>query len=207
MKEKITDEVPDTIGGRIRYYRQREKLSQEKAAGLLGISRAALNARELDKTEVTLSEAWELSQILKVNPAFLCWKIGSENTGLHVATGLSDDAIEVLKEYEIKNGSKRMKSLSLALSSFGVLDALARYVAFMPKLQGYFLSSRIKPEKDGTFIICRMSLATYKSVIGQSLLHELDKLSGCAEDYPFEAAEVFDVIPDEEGGAEDAEEK
>lgn len=197
----------EEIGKRIAKLRKRKGWTQDELARkIIGWTRSIVNNREHGIRSVTLWEAEELAGVFGITIDELIRGVKTENVSIHDATGMSDAAIESLRSFWWQSEPEQHEGLNLALSKWAVLDALSRYVSFRPAKKGYYLSARV--EENGPLIDCRMSAETYKAVLGQNLLHLLDKLCNNEQDYPFEAAEIFSEIPDdEERGNTDAEEK
>lgn len=53
------------VGAKIRFFRERAKMSQETLSGMLGISFQQLQKYEQGKNRVSASRLWDLSQILR----------------------------------------------------------------------------------------------------------------------------------------------
>jgi XRE family transcriptional regulator, regulator of sulfur utilization len=83
------------IGEKIRYSRLKKGYSQENMADFLGISTSAYGDIERNKTELTLSRAKKLSNILKMSILEL---IGEEIHTPKVLEGSENDELEKLKK-------------------------------------------------------------------------------------------------------------
>jgi XRE family transcriptional regulator, regulator of sulfur utilization len=83
------------IGEKIRYARLTKGYSQENMADFLGISTSAYGDIERNKTELTLSRAKKLSNILKMSMLEL---IGEEIHTPKVLEGSENDELEQLKK-------------------------------------------------------------------------------------------------------------
>lgn len=187
------------IGERIDQLRAEKKLTLKKLAGNLFISDGALSMKMSGKRPFTVDELLILSDIFGITLDELVRGVRTKNVTAHRATGLSQKAISALNRYNLME-HRRMKALDFALSHQQVLDAIARYVSFVPERKGYFLSERVS--EDDHFVYCSMSQAVYKSVLGQNLINMLDEIR-TGKEYSRE----YEVIEDFAGTVESDEEQ
>ena len=188
------------VGGRVVALRTKSGLTQEALAEKLGISRSALNLKEHGDRAFSLEEMIQLSDQFDITIDEMIRGVKTANVDIHRETGLTDEAIEVLKGFSVEEPDL-MDPLCKALSSYSVLDALARYMAHTAKKKGYYISDTVR--RKGSFIDCTMSEELFENVLGQNLLHVLDrvKTGDRSSDY-FSALEDFERYSDERKLAE-----
>ncbi len=193
------------VGGRVVSLRTAKGLTQEVLAEKLGMSRSALNLKEHGDRAFSLDEIIQLSDLFDVTVDEMIRGVKTANVDIHRATGLSDGPIEALKGFSTER-KELTDSLCKALSSFGVLDAMARYMAHTAKRKGYYLSHAVSQQ--GSFVDCTMSEELYENVLGQILLQMLKqvKTGEHSVDY-FSALEDFERYSEECKCAESTKDK
>ena len=161
------------VGGRVVELRTKHHLTQESLSEKMGISRSALNMKEHGDRVFSLDELILLSDLFGITIDELIRGIETANVDIHRETGLTNDAIETLKEFS-QEDPRMMESLCTALSSYSALDALARYMNYTSQKKGYYMSDNVI--RSGSFVNCTMSEELYTSVLGQNLLHILEQV-------------------------------
>ena len=188
------------VGGRVVALRTQAGLTQEALAEQMGISRSALNLKEHGDRAFSLEEIIQLSDLFDITIDEMIRGVKTANVDIHRETGLTDEAIEVLKGFSVEE-QELMAPLCRALSSFSVLDALGRYMGYSARRKGYYMSGTAR--KRGSFVDCTMSEELFESVLGQNRLRVLDqaKAGETAVDY-FSALEDFENYTEEKKLAE-----
>jgi len=188
------------VGGRVVALRTKAGLTQEALAEKLGISRSALNLKEHGDRAFSLEEMIQLSDLFDITIDEMIRGVKTANVDIHRLTGLTDEAIDVLKGFSMEE-QDLMSPLCLALSSFSVLDALSRYMGYSARKKGYYMSETVR--KKGSFVDCTMSEELFESVLAQNLLHVLDQVkAGEHEVNYFSALEDFEDYTEERKFAE-----
>ncbi len=188
------------VGGRVVALRTKSGLTQEALAEKLGMSRSALNLKEHGDRAFSLDEIIQLSDLFDITIDEMIRGVKTANVDIHRETGLSDNAIEALKGFSCER-PELMDPLCRALSSFSVLDALARYMAHTAKKKGYYISDTVR--RKGSFIECTMSEELFENVLGQNLLQVMDRAkSGDRSSDYFSALEDFERYTEEPRCAE-----
>ncbi len=171
MARRSFDNWPG-VGGRVVALRTANNLTQEALSEKMGISRSALNMKERGDRVFSLDELILLSDLFGITIDELIRGVETANVDIHRETGLTNEAIGTLKAFS-RDNPFMMNYLCRALSSFGVLDALARYMKHTVLKKGYYMSDNVTQK--GSFIHCTMSEELFGSVLGQNLLHTLDQ--------------------------------
>ena len=166
------ESIREEIGARVRDLRVKYGWTDEVLGKKIGLSGSSLNNKERGIRDFTWDEIIRLSDVFRITIDELIRGVRPENLAAHRRTGLSNDSISSLKSFCETNSARKIKGLNLALSSDIVLDALARYMSFMPKAKGYYLSERAVYDEEH-LLDCRMSESLYFNVLGQNLLHTL----------------------------------
>lgn len=182
------------VGGRVVALRADKGLTQETLAEKLGMSRSALNLKEHGDRAFSLDEIIHLSDLFGITIDEMIRGVKTDNVDIHRETGLTDKAIESLKGFSTEEPDL-LEPLCQALSSYGVLDALARYMAYAAQRKGYYMSA--VSERRGSFVNCTMSQELFESVLGQNVLHVLNQTKQGIHtmDY-FSALEDFEQYTD-----------
>lgn len=168
------EEIRKEIGERVRNLRVKRGWTDEVLGQMIGLSGSSLNHKERGVRDFTWDEMIRLSDVFNVTVDELVRGMKPENLAAHRKTGLTNAAVEALKDFYESQPIRKVKSLNLAVSSPYVLDAIARYMSFRPKEQGYYLSETATREHSN-FIECRMSQQLYFNVLGQNLLQVLNE--------------------------------
>ena len=161
------------VGGRVVEMRTKHNLTQEALSDKMGISRSALNMKERGDRVFSLDELILLSDMFGITIDELIRGVETANVDIHRETGLTNNAIETLKEFS-QECPQMMDPLCAALSSFSALDALARYMNYTPQKKGYYMSDSVV--HSGSFVSCTMSEELFTGVLGQNLLHILEQV-------------------------------
>ncbi len=196
------------VGPRVRAQREKMGWSQEELAQKLHIERNTLGMKEGGKRAFTPDELLRLSDIFGITVDEMLTGIKTKSWNTKRDLGLNDESINAFRQYRKHASEEKMESLNRALSNCATLEAIAAYSMKEPTEfpHGYYLSSNTK--KDPFFVDCTMSHDLFHAVLGQQLLHVIDKVINGTEDYPFSAAEDFRSIPlDQEGDDQDDEKK
>lgn len=183
------------VGPRIRAQREKRGWSQDELAQKLHIERNTLGMKECGKRAFTPDELLRLSDIFEITVDEMLTGIKTKSWNTKRDLGLNDKSINAFRQYREQASEEKMESLNLALSNCATLEAIAAYSMKEPAKfpHGYYLSSNI--EKDPVFVDCTMSHDLFHAVLGQQLLHVIDKVINGNEEYPFSAAEDFRDIP------------
>ncbi len=189
----------EEIGDRVRRYRLKHGWTDEELGQMIGLSGGTLNSKERGVRDFTWNEAIRLSDVFEITLEELIRGVEPGNLGAHRKTGLSNDAVSALQNFYEVQSLQMVKGLNMALSFPYVLDALGRYMCFVPTEKGYYLSEKVT-NGNTPLVECKMSQALYYSVLGQNLLHVLN--AARRRDYRtkkhFEAIEDFSVDDDDE---------
>lgn len=179
------------IGGRVVALRTEHGMTQEALAQKMGLSRSALNLKEHGDRSFSQEDLLQLAQLFDITIDELISGVKTANVDIHRVTGLTDEAIEALKSFSME-AQDLMEPLCKALSSYGVLDALARYMAYSAHKKGYYMSS--VAQRKGSFVKCTMSEELFENVLGQNLIHVMDQVK--RGDH---TADYFGALEDFEG--------
>jgi len=98
--ETIRRVAPDTIGGRIRERREEAGLTQAELAKEVGVLRATINQWENETRDIKTTFTVKLANYFGVTCDYILRGIVSENVSIHDATGLSNGAIERIKNLQ-----------------------------------------------------------------------------------------------------------
>ena len=178
------------IGERINQLRTRKNLTLKKLADKLGITDGALSMKLSGKRPFTADELFTISDIFDLTLDELVRGVRTENVNAQRATGLGERAISALHWFSSTETIRKRKALNKALSHHQVLDAIARYVCFVPKNPGFYLSERITGDEQ--LVNCTMSQRVYQNVLGQNLINMLDEIrSGKEYSRGYNAYEEF----------------
>ncbi len=74
----MAQDLMKTVGGRIRALREKESLTQQDIAKIMGMSRAGVAQWELNVTSVSIQKAVELAKLLHTTPQFLAFGIDGQ---------------------------------------------------------------------------------------------------------------------------------
>ena len=168
------EEIRKEIGERVRNLRVKRGWTDEVLGQMIDLSGSSLNNKERGVRDFTWDEMIRLSDVFRVSIDELVRGVKPENLAAHRKTGLTNAAVETLKDFYEYQSIEKMKGVNRALSSRFVLDALGRYMSFRPKEQGYYLSETATREHS-RFIECRMSQQLFFNVLGQNLLQVLNE--------------------------------
>ena len=171
---QTVEEIRREIGERVRNLRIKHGWTDEILGQMIDLSGSSLNNKERGVRDFTWDEMIRLSDVFNVTIDELVRGMKPENLAAHRKTGLTNAAVEALKDFYESQPIRKVKGLNLAISSPYVLDALGRYMCFVPKEQGYYLSETATHEHSN-FIECRMSQQLYFNVLGQNLLQVLNE--------------------------------
>ena len=165
---------PDDMGERIvNLVNSKKGWTMKRLAKKLEITEGALSMKINGKRPFSLYEVILISEVFNVTLDEIVSGTRPENLNARRATGLSQKAIDCVHWFS-QIQYRDMKALNYALSFHQVLDAIARYVSFVPTEKGYFLSQNVSEEDK--FVYCSMSQQVFKSVLGQNLLNMLDEI-------------------------------
>jgi len=173
MKRYVNIERSD-IGERIDNLRARKNITLKKLAKRLDITEGSLSMKMRGKRPFTVDELFILSDIFNITLDELVRGVNSEYVNIHRETGLGKQAISALNWFNNTESARNIKALNIALSHHQVLDAIARYISFIPKQPGYYLSENV--QGDEKLVQCTMSQMVYKNVLGQNLINMLDEI-------------------------------
>lgn len=162
------------IGEKIDELRAEKNVTLKKLAKRLNITEGSMSMKMRGKRPFTVDELFILSDIFKVTLDELVRGVNTEYVNIHRTTGLGNAAISALHSFSTYETPKRVKALNLALSHHQVLDAIARYISFIPDQPGYYLSDRVL--EDEKLVQCTMSQRVFKNVLGQNLINMLDEI-------------------------------
>lgn len=145
------------LGTRLAGLRDKLGKTQEDIAKELSISREKYNSWEQNIRQMKSVEIERLCRYFKVSADYLLFGVESEQTDIYHAVGLSREAIDTLKRFNDSDffpehpGYKKglCNALNKALSSRGLLYALANLMVVKGEERGYFES--ITQSKDGKF--------------------------------------------------------
>ena len=183
------------IGKRIDHLRTDKNLTLKKLAKKLYITDASLSMKMRGKRPFTIDELCTLSDIFNITLDELVRGVCSEQVDIHRETGLGNAAITALNWFSKTEPTRRIKALNLALSHQQILDALARYICYVPDQPGYYLSENIL--EDEKLVQCTMSKRVYKIVLGQNLINMLDEIRSKEKySWQYQAYEDF-LLPEE----------
>lgn len=200
-----------SIGDRVKGLRKKKGWTQEVLAENLHMGRTSLKNKELGTRDFTPDELLELSQVFGVTLDWLIRGVKTENLSIYESVGLDDAAIKGLQTHNTGFTDEEDFSyiqpdpaLNKALATPVILDALSHYMSFDAGTNNFFVGmTRAQPSQG--FVDCRMSNGMYQAALGQNLLRVLDAVKRGEEPELYTASMVFDPVPDDEGGKENAE--
>lgn len=163
-----------TIGDRIQELREDHDLTQKAFAKAINVSRGKLSQWECGARSPGVSDIEVIADVFGTTTDWLIRGIRPENTEIHAATSLSDEAIQTLRIFK-DNDPTGMKTaaLSQALSSGSVLDGLSSLLMVQSDERGYH-EATCSPE-DGFYKV-EMSPDSFAAAIGIRLLLTLEAI-------------------------------
>lgn len=162
------------IGKRLEELRQDKGLSQEELADALHMSRSALNMRERGERGLSCEDADQVAAFFGISTDELIRGIKPQNTEIHAATGLSDEAIEVLRSIKSDDPTgQAMEAINRAISSRVFLNVLSALLSVQSDERGYY-DATLSPQ-DGIYRV-ELSPDSYAAVLEFRLLHTLEAI-------------------------------
>ena len=158
------------IGARVEELRSKKGWTQDVLADKMYLRREALKNKELGLRPFTLEETRSLAKLFNVTLDYLVNGVETRNVAIHDELGLDDNAIEMLRGFNQREGNA-VSSLSKALRSYWVLKAVALYMDHTVEKKGCYLSEDI--QKKGSFETCTMSQESMEKVLE---LHIMDAI-------------------------------
>ncbi len=168
---RTAEKPKEGIGARVERERIRRGWSQEDLADKLHVTRSSIKNKELGERPFSLEEACDLSELFGMTLDELVNGVKTKNVQANRDLGLDDDAVETLSAFRMLWEEEGLSGINRALASIEALDALSRFMNFIPEQQDYFLSNETKGS--GQFMICSMSPVVYDSLLEQNLLRVL----------------------------------
>ncbi len=195
------------IGKRITDLRKRDKLTQEELAGALNTNRSSLNMWERGQRELKAGDLQEIADYFGVTVDYLIYGREAPYIDIYRATGLSQAAIEALKQFKVDdhfvgNETKtagNCDALSKALANSSLLNILSLMMRVRQKEPGYYESAILSD--DGNFYLAELSPDSYISILFhrlQLIIHAIRKGDESAfAPYPpaIRREEAFDADP------------
>lgn len=162
----------ESIGGRVEALRQKRGWSAEKLAEMLNTTRSSINMKERGERPFSLDEACNICGLFDLTLDELVSGVKTENIQIHKALGLDDKAIGNLSILWSTYGSEVLSAVNKVLASFETVIALADFINFEPKVEGYLLTKGQEEDVPGV-VTCSMSEEVYGVVLEQNLLRTL----------------------------------
>lgn len=187
---RTAEKPKEGMGARVEKARIKRGWSQDDLAKLLNTTRSSIKNKELGIRPFSLEETKILCQEFHMTIDYLVNGHDTKNVPINEALGLDNEAIWVMKDYFIRESPEKMKGLSKAFASYGVLDAIALYMNQVTEKEGAYLSDNYR--KDGLLVNCTMSQEFFEEVLGQHMVHMMHEAkTGTHDSSYFSAYEDF----------------
>lgn len=177
----MAQKVKQGIGKRIEGLRKREKLSQDELAKKLNMNRSSLNMWELGERELKAGDLQDIADFFGVTTDYLIYGREAPNIDIYRATGLSQEAIEMLKSvkrvsdaFNEANTLGTCDYLSIALSSFDFISSVVRFLSAKSGEPGIDHSAIYNDERK--IYECRFSPDMYAAAMAARLSMVLESL-------------------------------
>ena len=197
-----TSEKPkEGMGARVERARIAREWSQDDLAKLLNTTRSSIKNKELGIRPFTLEETKILCKEFHLTIDYLVNGNHTKNVPINEALGLDNEAIWILKSFNLREGPEKLKGLSKAFSSYRVLEAIANYMNQRTEKMGAYLSENY--QENGLLVDCTMSQEFFEEVLGQHVVHMMHEAkTGKHDSSYFSAYEDFRFFEEEEKLAE-----
>ena len=181
--------IPAGPGARIALLRKRERLSQEELAEKLYTSRASVNMWERGERSLKAEDVLQLADFFGVTTDYILRGIEAQNVDIYRATGLSQDAINNLRNFKDKDRIEgtdepagKCAALSRALSSWSVVNIVASLIMLKGSKPGHYdgMMPSLPVDKDpstaGDFYEGMLSPDTYAAALSHRLYLTLESI-------------------------------
>lgn len=208
------------VGRRIAALRVKAGMNQKGLAAALDISRSLVASWEVGQQWPTSKDIVWLSDYFKVSTDYILKGIVPEHTTLHAEVGLSDKAIDTLRQFkegdvilgETENCAGRVAALNKALENRSFLENVASILTLDKAEAGYYDGCCHTPGEP--FYECKLSPDSYAGYLSHHLTLVLNAIREGVEIrlYPPAIREQEAVIEElraqgrliEKGGSNDA---
>lgn len=186
-------EPKNGLGARIEALRK--GMSQEELADTLNISRSSVNMWERNAREMKASDIILLSKFFGITTDELLTGVKPENTDIHRATGLSDAAIDSLRQFKEDDTlpgapgkmAGNVAALSKALAHSAFLGVVASILTLDNAEHGYYDGCSHTPGEP--FYECSLSPDSYAALLSARLTLVLDAIRKGAAIPPYPPAQ------------------
>lgn len=194
---RTAEKPKEGMGARVERERIKRGWSQEDLAEKLNTTRSSIKNKELGIRPFSLEEANILCDLFHMTLDYLVNGVETKNVSIQEALGLEDDAIRILREFNLKEHHTEVKNLSRALRSYWVLKVISRYMDHTVEKRGYYLSETI--QKKGSFEECTVSQEFMEGILEQHIVNAIREAKTGEDNISyFSAVEEFEPFAKED---------